>query len=121
MAGSYVKARWADLPMEDVRPGVRRSALGTERAMLVMNELAPDMQVVPHSHDFDQIAVIVQGRMRFTLGGETVDVEAGEVLLIPAGVEHAGEVLGDEPALNLDVFAPARADYRHLLSWMDHA
>jgi quercetin dioxygenase-like cupin family protein len=121
MAGTYVKARWSELPMEDVRRGVRRCAFGTDRAMLVMNEVAPDMQVVPHSHDFDQIAVVVQGRMRFTIGGETVDVGAGEVLLIPAGVEHAGEVLGDEPALNLDVFAPARDDYRHLLAWMDEA
>ena len=26
--------------------------------------------------------------------------------------------VGDEPVLNLDVFAPARADYAHLVGWM---
>jgi hypothetical protein len=34
---------------------------------------------------------------------------------IPAGVEHYIEPTGSEPVMNLDVFAPARADYMHLL------
>ncbi len=35
---------------------------------------------------------------------------------IPAGVEHYSEPTGDEPVMNLDVFAPARADYMHLVT-----
>jgi mannose-6-phosphate isomerase-like protein (cupin superfamily) len=34
---------------------------------------------------------------------------------IPAGVEHYIEPTGSEPVMNLDVFAPARDDYMHLL------
>jgi mannose-6-phosphate isomerase-like protein (cupin superfamily) len=34
---------------------------------------------------------------------------------IPAGVEHYIEPTGEEPVMNLDVFAPARPDYMHLL------
>jgi mannose-6-phosphate isomerase-like protein (cupin superfamily) len=43
---------------------------------------------------------------------------AGSIVFVPAGVEHYIEPLGDEVVKNLDVFAPAREDYLHLLDWM---
>ena len=43
------------------------------------------------------------------------EVGAGSIMHIPAGVEHYIEPTGTEPVMNLDVFAPARADYMHLL------
>jgi quercetin dioxygenase-like cupin family protein len=113
-----VHARWSELEMEEVRPGVRRAGFGTERALLVMNEMQPGMDVRSHSHDFDQIALITEGAVRFTVEGETFDVQAGEALLIPANAVHCGEPLNGERAMNLDVFAPAREDYLHLLEWM---
>jgi mannose-6-phosphate isomerase-like protein (cupin superfamily) len=39
-------------------------------------------------------------------------------MLIPAGVEHYIEPTGEETVENIDVFAPARSDYVHLLEWM---
>ena len=35
----------------------------------------------------------------------------GGLLQIPSNVEHWGEVVGDEPVLNLDVFTPVREEY----------
>jgi quercetin dioxygenase-like cupin family protein len=115
------RVRWSDLEMEDVRPGVRRCGFGGRDALLVMNELQPGMEVKPHSHEPDQIALVLSGRMRFHVGDEQYDLDAGEALLIPGDVVHAGEVLGDAPAMNLDVFAPPRAGYAHLTAWMDDA
>ena len=39
-------------------------------------------------------------------------------MLIPAGVEHYIEPLGDAVVENIDLFAPAREDYLHLVAWM---
>jgi mannose-6-phosphate isomerase-like protein (cupin superfamily) len=39
-------------------------------------------------------------------------------MLIPAGVEHYIEPVGEETVENIDVFAPAREDYLHLIEWM---
>lgn len=84
-----------------------------------MNTLQPGMELREHVHeDFDQIALVLSGSMRFVLDGEEVEVSAGEVLHIPAGVVHGGAPTSGEPVRNLDVFAPARADYIHLLDWM---
>ena len=34
-----------------------------------------------------------------------------ELLVIPPNVEHWGEVVGEEPVINLDVFTPRRPEY----------
>ncbi len=121
MAGTarVARARWSDLTMEDVRAGVRRCGFGGRDALLVMNELRPGMEVRPHSHEHEQLALVLEGRVRFDVEGEVYALGAGEVLLIPGGALHAGEAIGDGPALNLDVFAPPREDYAHLTAWMD--
>jgi quercetin dioxygenase-like cupin family protein len=54
---------------------------------------------------------MLSGRARFTVGGEETEVGPGDVLLIPAGVEHWAQTLGDEPALDLSVFSPRRDEY----------
>jgi mannose-6-phosphate isomerase-like protein (cupin superfamily) len=90
--------------------------------MLVMNELEPEMDTAPHVHEgFDQIALIISGRGICHIGGVGHNVGPGSVMLIPAGVEHYLQPAGDEMITNLDVFAPARADFAHLVTWMQDA
>lgn len=114
-----LKIAWDQLVPERVRPGVDRVAFGTPEVTMVMNTLRQGMELRPHVHDeFDQVALVLNGSMCFVLDGEEVEVRAGEVLLIPAGVTHGGVPTSLEPVRNLDVFAPARADYAHLLEWM---
>lgn len=109
---------WSDIPDEAVRAGVRRRGFGTSDVLLVMNECQPGMEPKPHSHDFAQIAMIVSGRGIYHVGDRDHEVSGGSIMLIPAETEHWIEPTGDEPVMNLDVFAPARADYAHLLDWM---
>jgi quercetin dioxygenase-like cupin family protein len=116
-----IATRWADLPIERVRPGVQRCAIGTPGVTAVMNYIDPHMQPAPHRHDdFDQIAIIVSGEATYHVGDAANRVGPGSVLLIPAGVEHWIEPRGTERVENLDLFAPARADYAHLLAWMSN-
>jgi quercetin dioxygenase-like cupin family protein len=109
---------WDDIPDEAVRPGIRRRGFGTDRVLLVMNECAPGMDLRPHVHDFDQIAMIVSGHANYQVGADRNSMGPGSIVLIPAGVEHYIEPVGDEVVKNLDIFAPARGDLIHLLEWM---
>jgi quercetin dioxygenase-like cupin family protein len=109
---------WDDIPDEPVRPGVRRRGFGTDRVLLVMNECQPGMDLRPHVHEFDQIAMIVSGRANYQVGDEPNEMGPGSIVLVPAGVEHYIEPIGDEVVRNIDVFAPARDDLIHLLGWM---
>jgi mannose-6-phosphate isomerase-like protein (cupin superfamily) len=110
--------RWEEIPDEPVRPGIRRRGFGTRDVLLVLNQCKPGMDLRPHSHEFDQIAMIIKGRALYHIGTEPNEVGPGSLLLIPAGVEHYIEPLGEEVVENIDVFAPAREDYLHLVEWM---
>jgi quercetin dioxygenase-like cupin family protein len=73
----------------------------------------PANSVVPfHSHPHEQAGIMIQGEATFTVGGETRLVKAGEMWIIPGGVEHT-VVAGAAGALALDVFSPVREDYQY--------
>ncbi len=108
-----------ELPRETVRRGVERAGFRGDNFIAVMNWLTPGMALSPHQHDFEQVALIVQGRVRYHVGDEVFDAGPGSAIRIPAGVAHYAEPVGDEVALNLDIFAPPRDDYRHLVAHQD--
>ena len=64
-----------------------------------------------HVHDPPQDHVIVMrsGRMRWTVEDLSLEAEAGDVIVTPAGTAHGYEVLGDEPARVVCVDSPPRA------------
>jgi quercetin dioxygenase-like cupin family protein len=72
----------------------------------------PVGQVKPmHTHDppLGHVIVMRSGRMRWTVEDQTLEAEAGDVIVTPAGTAHGYEVLGDEPAR---VVSSTRLRYR---------
>jgi mannose-6-phosphate isomerase-like protein (cupin superfamily) len=62
----------------------------------------------PHSHqDFEETIFILSGRGKIWAEGESMDVEEGDALLIPAGVVHMIMNTTEEP-LRLACFFPVR-------------
>ena len=96
------------LPLDRPLSGIERRRLVGERAMLSLLRLEAGSAVAPHEHDSEQMAVVLEGRLRFTVGdpGEerTVEAGAGEIVHLPGGVRHGVEVL--ERARVIDLFAP---------------
>ena len=55
-----------------------------------------------HTHSVDKIDAVLSGRFRMTMGGESVVLEAGDCLAVPAGAVHSAEVVGNEAVVSLD-------------------
>jgi quercetin dioxygenase-like cupin family protein len=55
-----------------------------------------------HTHAVDKIDAVVSGRFRLTLEGESVVLEAGDSIEVPAGAVHSAEVVGDTSVVSLD-------------------
>ena len=119
MAQKATLYNWKDLPSEVVRKGVSRSGFRGDDVLLVMNKIEPGMDINPHSHPFEQVVYIVECRVRFHVGDEVVEAGHGSLIRIPPDVMHYAELIVDEPALNRDVFAPIREDYRHLVEYQE--
>jgi quercetin dioxygenase-like cupin family protein len=106
-------AAFADLPRESIAGGaLERTAVRTDGSIVTFNWIRPGHpEVPPHDHPHDQLSLVFAGTLELELEGVAYRVRAGELLYIPAGVPHTGRVVGDEPVLNVDVFAPVREDY----------
>ena len=101
--------RWDDEPIERLSDGIGRRMLNGEALTLAQITLAAGAVVPEHEHANEQIATVLSGRLRFTVGGEEREVGPGESVLIAGGVPHRVEVL--ENAVVIDVFAPRREDW----------
>lgn len=95
----------------EIFPGVHIFTCAGERMMLSVVELQPGSEVLPHSHPHEQMGMLLEGELRFTIDGETKVLAPGEMWRIPGGITH-GCVAGKNGAKALDVFHPVRDDYR---------
>ncbi len=104
--------RWDEMEREFVTEGIERRIITGEKMMLTHVYLKKGAVVPLHSHHNEQLTYILEGVLRFWIGGaesEPVDVRAGEVLVIPSNVPHRAEALED--TLDVDVFSPPRQDW----------
>lgn len=60
-----------------------------------------------HTHANDKIDAVLSGRFRMTMHGQSVVLQAGDCLVVPRGVLHSAEVVGDEPVVSLDAVREA--------------
>ena len=95
--------------------GVIARAIEGERLSLAVIELAPDSIVPEHSHENEQLGMVLSGSCSFRVGDEVQDLGPGGTWRIPPNTPHEVHT-GPEGAVMIDVFAPVRADWRALES-----
>ena len=101
--------RGHEAPTQSAEPGVRRQVLGHDPdLMMVRVTFDEGARGYMHSHPHRQVTYVERGRFRFTLGGTTTDLAAGDCWFVPPDVPHGAEAL--EAGVLIDVFTPARAD-----------
>lgn len=101
--------RWSEVEKEQMNPAVARQVIHTERMTVARVHLAQGGVVAGHRHESEQCTLLEKGRLRFTVEGESVVLEPGCVLHIPANAFHQVEALEDSVAV--DLFTPRRDDW----------
>jgi quercetin dioxygenase-like cupin family protein len=84
-----------------------------ERVTLSVLELDAGAVVPEHAHANEQVGLLLEDSVRFTIGGETRDLGPGATWRILADVPHA-DTVGPEGALIVEVFSPVRDDWHAL-------
>ena len=101
--------RWDELALEKVTEMISRKVISGEREMLAQSYLKRGAIVPMHAHESEQLTYVLQGALKFLVNGEEIVVREGEVLHIPAHVDHQAEALED--TFDLDVYSPLRRDW----------
>jgi quercetin dioxygenase-like cupin family protein len=95
---------------QDIWNGVVVRAIHGERITLGIVELEPSSIVPEHSHENEQLGIVLSGSVTFRVGNETRELGPGGTWRIPANTPHEVTV-GPEGAVVIDVFAPTRDDW----------
>ena len=77
-----------------------------QHVQLTWARYEPGVPYEMHQHDCEQVSILLEGRLRLTVGELTRDIAAGDIWFAPAGVLHGGEVIGSEAAVFLDIYGP---------------
>jgi unsaturated pyranuronate lyase len=100
---------WKDVQRERLNPHIDREMVVGDKIMLARVLLKKGAHVPLHHHHNEQVTYILEGALRFNVGGQEIVVRAGEVLCIPPNMPH--EAWAEEDTVDLDVFDPPREDW----------
>jgi unsaturated pyranuronate lyase len=101
--------RWDEIALEKVTEMISRKVVTGRQEMVAQIYLKRGVLVPKHSHVSEQMTYVLQGALKFLIDGEEITVREGEILHIPAWVEHQAEALED--TFELDFFSPIRQDW----------
>lgn len=119
MAKQVTAYNWNDIPARELKPGIIQRGFRSDGVMVTYNYLEPGCKGSPHSHPFDQIFMIIQGRVTLHVEEQTFDCVAGTVIRIPPNHMHWVEAPKPEDGvtINVDIFGPVREDYLKIVEY----
>ena len=101
-----------DLPLRQIWDGIHARVISGERLSLGVVELDPGAVAREHSHEHEQLGMVLRGSIRFRVGDEERELGPGETWEIPSNTPHRAEA-GSDGATVLDLFAPPRSEWEH--------
>lgn len=125
--GNFNDMKWMTVLEKDgVTHRCRKVMFGAERATVQIGEFCNGHAVKPHSHEYEQIAIILQGVCDFVVDDVPYRMTAGSYIVLPPNSVHYIHVYDSPvPVMNMDIFVPAREEYtkkyeEFLASGADH-
>jgi unsaturated pyranuronate lyase len=100
---------WDRMKAEEITELYRRKIAIGESITVARVEVKQGAVTNAHSHENEEMILVLKGRWRFHLPSGEVTLVADQMLCIPRGVEHSSEALEDTEAI--DICAPVREDW----------
>ena len=101
---------WNDVPAERIADGIARQMIVGDKLMMCRLTLQPHVETPVHSHPHEQVTLVIQGPVEFTIDDQTRIVNTGDVLHFPSNIRHGATMLDREVVL-IDIFSPIREDF----------
>lgn len=89
-------------------PGVTLSGLVGDQLMVTHLLFDAGAVGAVHTHQHEQITLVLSGAVTITVGEERKRLEAGDAVAIPGDTPHG--VIAHSASAVLDIFTPVRAD-----------
>ena len=102
----------SDRETKKLAPGIHARTFWGEKMLVAVVTLAAQTHLPNHSHPHEQVGIILEGKLEFTIDGETRILLPGDIYTIPGNIEHKAKTF-EKPVKVMDVFSPVRAEYQY--------
>jgi quercetin dioxygenase-like cupin family protein len=96
------------IPPVEFVPGLKFQPTLGELTLANYVTFAPHTEAPLHAHLEEQVVIVVEGELEFTIDGQTRIMGVGDVAVIPPWVPH-GAKTHQHGCREIDVFSPPRA------------
>ena len=100
---------WKSVERERLNPQIDREMVVGDKIMLARVIMKKGAHVPLHQHHNEQVTYILEGALKFEIGGQEVIVRKGEIVHIPPNVPHG--VVALEDTFDIEIFVPVREDW----------
>ncbi len=102
---------WSEIAPLERDPGRSLKAVTTDLITVARVEHVGPTEHLPHVHDdVDQVMVVLEGEIEFTIGNERRLMGPGDLAIIPHGVSHGAKVAAGQHCVTLEAFSPPRPE-----------
>jgi quercetin dioxygenase-like cupin family protein len=105
----------SSIPPQQIWERIAARSVHGERLTLAVVELDPGAVAAEHSHENEQLGIVLQGKITFRIGDEQRELGPGDTWCIPGNTRHEATA-GPEGCVVIDVFSPPRDDFRAMPS-----
>ena len=104
--GAYLEVD-KDVSAVELVPGLVFRPVVGDRLMASFVRYEPDTVAPLHTHEEEQITVVLEGELEFDLAGDLRTMRPGMAVVVPPGIPH-GARTRDIPCSEIDIFHPPR-------------
>lgn len=102
--------RRGDLGLKANVPGASMWAIALENTMLTYFEMSANAIFPDHSHEAEQITMVIDGELTFDYDGKSITLKSGEAIAIPSNARHSAKT-GASPCRAVDAWSPVRPEF----------
>jgi mannose-6-phosphate isomerase-like protein (cupin superfamily) len=92
----------------------RKEVVCGDNLLVTWNWARPNAEAKTHKHECEQVVYLLRGALEVTIDGKTEIAEAEAAIFIPSGAMHSVRVVGEEPLISIDIYAPPLRKVIHL-------
>lgn len=93
---------------------IELGAFGTDVSVIFHSSDKPGSGPRLHVHPYPETFIITKGRALFTVGDETIEARAGQIVVAPANVPHKFASIGPDPHEGIHIHQSGRFDTKWL-------
>jgi mannose-6-phosphate isomerase-like protein (cupin superfamily) len=106
-----------DLPFDEFAREFEGYRYGDTNVSFIIIEAQPGAGPKLHSHPYEEVFIVQEGQATFTVGSDSIEVTAGQIVIAPAGVPHKFINSGTGTLRQVDIHASPR----FVTTWYDES